>query len=123
MKTTHQRSEQQLMRLQAKFEQWRTSKKSRCIPPHLVEEAAQLAPTLGIGRVAALLGLNFSRLKQRVQGKRSTTVKVKESVSPQLSIVEVPLEGLAPVQTSKGCESRLFFKFKSRLGIVKIEWI
>lgn len=53
--------------LRGKIEGWRQSQpKSRSMPEELWQEASTAARTLGAGRVARALGLNYEALKQRV---------------------------------------------------------
>jgi hypothetical protein len=53
--------------LRGKIEGWRRSQpKSRSMPEEFWQEASTAARTLGAGRVARALGLNYETLKQRV---------------------------------------------------------
>jgi hypothetical protein len=53
--------------LRGRIEEWRQSQpKSRSMPEELWQEASTAARTLGAGRVARALGLNYEALKQRV---------------------------------------------------------
>src|ERR1700730_18271039 len=68
--------------LRGKIEVWRQSEpKSRSMPEELWQEASTAARTLGAGRVARALGLNYEALKQRVlptgPGRRGGRVRRK----------------------------------------------
>lgn len=68
--------------LRGRIEEWRQSQpKRRSMPEELWQEASTAARTLGAGRVARALGLNYEALKQRVlpngPGRRGGRVRRK----------------------------------------------
>jgi len=110
-----------LTKLRMRFFQWRENNKGKRIPADFWEEATQLARILGVGRVSGQLSLFYPTLKRRAEGKLRRT-QAKKARSPNMSFLEVPLDIPTPA-ISKTDEPRLIFRFKSWLGLVKLEWV
>ena len=89
-----------LARGRNRFQAWREQRKGRGRIPHaLWALAVQLAKGHGVSRTAAVLGLDYDRLKKRAEVVTSESQITREAPSSPPAFVELP----APVLVGKQC--------------------
>lgn len=101
METVEREEPKELEAVRKSMEQWRqTRAKLGAMPAPLWDEAASVARSLGVGRVARVLGLNSSVLKQRAlpepQGV-ATRRRVRAPKSAAATFVEMAGPVVPPV--------------------------
>ena len=96
--------------LRCQLDAWRKTRISRQnVPEHFWKAAVEMARIEGINPVAAVLGLNYYRLKRRVEGGTNaiTETKAVSFVELQVNPVAHSLECTAELTNRRGATMRL----------------
>lgn len=114
-----------LKQVQGQFEHWRRTRgKRRGIPDALWKAAVSLFPEHSLCQISKALRLNYTDLKQRVHGQRSTVV-LPTGDSPgfiELGVGDLmyPGECIVEMADQKGATMRMYFKGKAGLDLLAL---
>lgn len=88
-----------LEQVQAQFEQWRRNRgKRRTIPESLWAAAASLYPAYSLNRISRTLGLDYTRLKHRVQAQSPDPCLPAEAAFIELGFAGTAAAGACTVE-------------------------
>lgn len=110
--------------VEEQFRIWRRTRGKRCaIPDQLWQAAESLYPQYSLYHISKALGLNHTKLKQRIVPTPSTelsaTVTKADFIELDLSDSMPPAECVVKLQDSNGAKMRMHFK--GRIGVDLLE--
>ena len=123
-----QQSENEFLSLEEvcqQFEYWRRTREKRCpIPQELWQAAETLYPEYSLYNISKALRLNYTDLKQRLEGKQPASIpsaiNPAEFIELNINSPIRPQECLVEMEDAFGAKMRMHFKGGAGLDLLEL---